>query len=83
VLIYAQFIPADAGVGEPMKKFGALDITVHPLAAKVAPFSKPPSPVGEISVVCPQTFPATKRPQIKSRYLNPFIIFFASQDAFM
>jgi hypothetical protein len=26
--------------------------TVQPLAANVAPFSKPPSPVGEIKVVC-------------------------------
>jgi hypothetical protein len=29
--------------------------TVHPLEAKVAPFSNPPSPVGEINVVCPCT----------------------------
>lgn len=37
--------------GVPAVPRGVLFISVHPLAAKVAPFSKPPSPDGLIKTV--------------------------------
>ena len=50
----AQFVPAlTAGVVPTIQLSVDEFAAVHPLAAKVDPFSKPPSPVGEIKVVCP------------------------------
>jgi hypothetical protein len=53
---YAALVPAaDTGV-EPTCQLlfvvAAWFTRVHPFDANVAPFSKPPSPVGDISVVC-------------------------------
>ena len=51
--IYPEFVPAEATATEPTNHWLVAPFTtVHPLAAKVAPFSNPPSPVGLISVVC-------------------------------
>jgi hypothetical protein len=54
--MYAALVPeADTGT-EPTYQLAAavavLFTSVHPFEANVAPFSKPPSPVAEIMVVC-------------------------------
>jgi hypothetical protein len=70
-LMNAQFVPAlTTGVVPTIQLSVDEFATVHPLAVSVVPFSKPPSPVGEIKVVCPHPFPTEKKKTISNEQIS-------------